>query len=828
MMTSVGTSWQNLRFAVRILLKSPGFAAVAVLTLALGIGSNIAIFSVVNGVLLKPLSYPHPEELVAVSHTAPGINLTNVGVSPSMYFIYREQSRAFEDIGLYGDDSVNVTGLEAPEHLRALDVTDGVLPILGIPPVLGRWFNREDDLPGEPDTVMLTYGYWHRKFGGDHSVIGRMIDVDGKAREIIGVLPQRFGFLDEPDPALILPIKLDRATTLLGDFSLQGIARLKPGATMAQANVDVARMLPIVARSFPTPPRYSLKAYEDAHLGPDLRPLKRAVVGDVGDVLWVLMGGIGLVLLIACANVANLLLVRVEGRRQELAIRVALGASRRAIATQLLCESFVLSLIGSGLGLGFAYGGLQILVAMAPPSSLPRLNEIGIGGPVLLFSFGAALVASLLFGSLPVLKYADVRLGTRLREASRSLSAGREGFRARNALVIVQVALALVLLISSGLMIRTFRALMHAQAGFTSPEEVQTFQMSMPAGEIRKDEQVIQMQQDIIHNLETIPGVQSASLSTSIPMNGSLAVGLLLVEDQTSAPGRVPPARWFNFVSPGFLASVGARLIAGRDLRWTDIQDKMSVALVSENLARECWNDPLDAIGKRIRTGANDQWSEIIGVVNDIHYEGINKPAPKSVYWPIVPRDFAGQDNFAIRDVTFEIRTRRAGAEDFLKEVRQAVWSLDPNLPLAEARTLGYFYGRSMTRTSFTLVMLACAGSVALLLGIVGLYGVLSYSVSQRTREIGIRVAMGAQSFHVMRLVVGHGLKLVLIGIAIGLAAALGLTRLMASLLYGVSATDPLTFAGVVILLALSALAAFYMPARRAMRTDPMVSLRNE
>jgi MacB-like periplasmic core domain len=302
MMTYLGTSWQNLRFSARMLRKSPGFATVVVLTLALGIGSNITIFSVVNGVLLKPLPYPHPEELVAVSHTAPGINLTNVGVSPSMYFIYREESRTFDDVGIYGDDSVNVTGLEAPDHVRALDVTDGVLPILGITPLLGHWFTPADDLPGRPDTVMLTYGYWRRNFDGDHSVIGRMIDVDGKPREIIGVLPQTFRFLDEPDPALILPIKLDRATTLLGDFSLQGIARLKPGVTIAQANVDVARMLPIVARSFPPPPRYSLKAYEDAHVGPDLRPLRRAVVGDVGEVLWVLMGGIGLVLGFAGAN----------------------------------------------------------------------------------------------------------------------------------------------------------------------------------------------------------------------------------------------------------------------------------------------------------------------------------------------------------------------------------------------------------------------------------------------------------------------------------------------------------------------------------------------
>ncbi|HEY2459385.1 MAG TPA: ABC transporter permease [Candidatus Acidoferrum sp.] len=827
MMTGMQTSWQTFRFAVRMLRKSPGFAAAAVLTLALGIGSNIAIFSVVDGVLLKPLPYPHSEQLVAVSHTAPGINLTNLGVSPSMYFIYREQSRVFEDVGIYVDDSVNITGLEAPEHIRALDVTDGVLPILGIPPVLGRWFTPANDLPGSPDTVMLTYGYWRRKFDGDRSVIGRMLDVDGKPREIIGVLPERFRFLDEPEPALILPIKLDRTTTVLGDFGFQGIARLKPGATVAQSNVDVARMLPIVARSFSAPPRYSLKAYEDARVGPDLRPLKQAVVGDVGKVLWVLMGGIGLVLLIACANVANLLLVRVEARRQELAIRAALGATRRRIATQLWSESFVLSLIGSALGLGFAYGGQQLLVAMAP-SSLPRLNEIGIGGPVLLFSFGAALVASLLFGSMPVLKYAGVRLETRLREASRSLSAGRERQRARSALVIVQVALALVLLISSGLMIRTFRALIHAEAGFTAPNAVQTFQISMPPAEISKDEQVTQMQQVILHNLEAISGVQSAGLSTSIPMNGSLAFGLLLVEDQTSTTGRIPPARWFNFVSPGFLKTLGAPLLAGRDLTWTDIQNKIPVVLVSENLARELWLDPANALGKRIRTGANDPWSEIIGVVNDIHYDGINKPAPKSVYWPIVMNHFAGRDGFTARYVTFGIRTPRAGSEDFMKGVRQAVWSVDPNLPLADVHTLGYFYGKSMTRTSFTLVMLACAGSVALLLGIVGLYGVLSYSVSQRTREIGIRVAMGAQSLEVMRLVVGHGLKLVLIGIATGLAAALGLTRLMASLLYGVSPTDPLTFTGVAILLALSALAACYIPARRAMRTDPMVSLRSE
>jgi len=457
----------QLRQVLRRLSRSPIFTIITIITLAAGVGANIAVFSVVEGVLLKSLSYPHAETLVGVWHTAPGLNMDEVIMAPSNYFIYREQNRVFEDIGVYQDYSVAVTGQGNPEQVPALIATDGVLPTLGVAPMLGRWFSRADDTPGAADTVMLDYGYWQRRFGSDRSIVGRAITVDGKLRQVIGVMPRNFRFLDGEQPSLILPLQLDRNKTTLGQFSYDGIARLRPGITLAQANADILRLIPTVWSSFPAPPGFSMNLFQTARFGARIRPLGQVVVGDVGKLLWVLMGSIGVVLLIACANVANLLLVRAEGRHQELAVRTALGASRWRIASDFLLESVVIGILGSGLGLLLAWGALRLLIAINP-QGLPRLQDIGIDLTVLGFTIVVSLFCSLLFGSIPALRYASARMGTGLREGGRTLSQGRERHRTRNTLVVIQVGLAFVLLICSGLMIRTFRALTHMDPGFDS------------------------------------------------------------------------------------------------------------------------------------------------------------------------------------------------------------------------------------------------------------------------------------------------------------------------------------------------------------------------
>ncbi|MGD0128968.1 MAG: ABC transporter permease [Terriglobia bacterium] len=819
---------QDVRYGLRQFRRSPGFTVVAVLTLALGIGANTAMFSVVDGVVLKPLPYPHLERLIDVSHSAPKIHTPHLGMSASMYFIYRQHTRDFEDIGMYSGDSVTVTGQAEPAHVRALDVTDGLLPLLGAQAVLGRLFTPSDDMPGSPDTVMLSYDYWQAAFGGAGRALGKRINVDNTPREIIGVLPRRFRLLDEPNPALILPIKLDPGATTLGGFDFGGIARLRPGMTLEAARADVARMLPMVARSFPPPARFSVKMYESAQIAPDLRPLRDRVVGNVESVLWLLMGGIFLVLLIACANVANLLLVRMEGCRQELAVRAALGASRARIARQLLVESAALSLPGGSLGLAFAYGALRILLALAP-GNLPRLNEIGIDGTLLLFAFGVSLVASLLFGSIAILGYAGLNPGSGMRESGRSLTSTRERHLTRGVLTIGQVGLALVLLISSGLMIRTYRAVLHVQPGFSAaPDEVQTFNLFISSTEIPKPEQVAHMQEQILRRIEAIPGVSSAAISTSVPMDGNLGYEPLFVEDHPELQGKLPTLCWYNFVSPGYFQSIGARLIAGRDFTWRDIYAKLPAVLISENLARDYWQDPATALGKQIRMGATDQWHEIVGLVGDIHDEGMNEPAPREVHWPLVTTSFQGVPVLAVRSFRFAIRSSRAGSASLVKEIERATWSVDPALPLTDVQTLAYYSSKSMARTAFTFFLLALAGGMALLLGSVGLYGVVSYMTSQRTQEIGIRMALGAGRGDVLRLVVSQGVFLALMGVGIGIPGALALTRFMSGLLYGVKPTDPLTFIVVSLILTVVALLASYMPACRATKVDPMVALRHE
>jgi predicted permease len=813
-----------------MLNRAPLFTAVTLVTLGVGVGATALIFSVVEGVLLKPLPYPHAEQLIGVWHTAPGLGLKELNMAPSIYFIDREQSATLQDIGVYDSDSLSVTGVGEPEHVPGLDVSDGTLPLLGVVPALGRLFTRQDDSTGSPATVVLSYGYWRRRFGGDPAVIGRSLIVDGKPRQIIGVLPEGFKFLDDlDDPALFLPFQWDRNKTHLGGFGDDAVARLKPGVTMAQASADMARLLPIAMRSFPPPEGVSAKLFENARIAPNLRPLKQVVVGDVGNVLWVLMGSIVMVLLIACANVANLLLVRVEGRRQELAIRAALGAGRQRVAADLLLESVVLGVLGSLLGLGLAYAGLRVLLAMAP-ANLPRLREIGIDVPVLLFTFVLALFSSLLIGSIPIFKYAGTRLNAGLREGGRALSESRERHRARNGLVILQVALALVLLICSGLMIRTFRELMHVPPGFAAPETIQTFRLYVPETQVPDSEgqRLVRMQQDMVNNVAAIPGVSAVSLSTSIPMDGNSSFDPVVAEDRTYKEGEIPPLRRFKYISPGFLATLGTPLVAGRDLTWTDIYQKIPVAIISENFAREYWQNARNALGKRIRVDATDDWREIIGVVRDVHDDGVNMPAPTSVYWPIMMGNFAGQKEMVRRGVALAIRSPRAGSEAFMKDIQRAVWSIDPNLPLADVHTLAYYYTKSMARTSFTLVMLGVAGGMALLLGIVGIYGVISYSVLQRTREIGIRMALGAQRHTITAMFVRDGLGLTAIGAACGLVAAFATMGLMSSLLFNVSPVDPVTYAAITAAVFAAACLACYLPSRRAATVEPVNALRAE
>jgi len=819
----------QLRQILRRLRRAPLFTTITLLTLAIGIGANTVIFSVVEGVLLKPLPYRHPEQLIGVWHTAPGVGIKDLNMSPSIYFIDREQNTTLQDIGVYDGDSLSVTGVGEPEHVRGLDVTDGTLPILGVRPALGHLFTRQDDSPGTPETVLLSYDYWQQKFGGAASVLGHSITVDGKPREIIGVLPKGFHFLDQQDAALILPFQWDRNKTKLGNFSQRALARLKPGVTLAQAHADMARLLPVVLRSFPAPEGFSASLFEKARIAPNLRPLKNDVVGDVGNVLWVLMGSIALVLLVACANVANLLLVRVEGRRQELAIRSALGAGWGRIAKELLLESLLLGFAGSLIGLVFAYGALRVLVALAP-TGLPRLHEIGIDFPVLLFALFLALFTGLLIGSIPVIKYASANLNSALREGGRALSQGRERHRARKVLVVVQVALALVLLICSGLMIRTFKALLHVSPGFDAPDEVQTFRFYIPETQIPDSqvERVVRMQQDIVDKLKAVPGVSSVSFSSAVPMDGYDSNDVLFAQDHASTEGELPPIRRFISISPGTFATLGTRMVAGRDLTWTDTYGKRPVAIISENFAREYWNDPGNALGKRIRVASTDEWFEIVGVVQDVHDNGVDQKAPTSVYWPVMPDRFEGGKAKPRRGMAFIVRSSRAGSEAFVKEVQRSVWAINPNVPLADVTTLGELYTKSMARTSFTLVMLCVAGGMALLLGIIGIYGVISYSVSQRTREIGIRMALGAQRKTLTAMFVRQGLWLTGIGVGCGLVVAFIVMRLMSSLLFNVSPIDPLTYATIAACVIAAAYFACYLPSRRAAAVDPAHALRSE
>ena len=816
----------HLAQIVRRLLQLPAFTSIAVLTLAIGIGANAAIFSVIVGVILKPLPFTQPDRLVVIDHGSAALGVTSIGAAPFLYYTYREDARAFQDVAMYTTSTESVTGIGEPEEIRSLIATDGLLPILGVAPALGRAFTKEEGSPKGAETVILTNGYWRTRFGGDPSAIGRRILINGRAREIIGVLPASFR-LGDLKPAVILPLRLNRSDVHLGMFSYTAVAKLAPGATIDQAMRETTRLVPVGISRFPPFPGMSLTMFQEAKIAPVVRRLQDDVIGDVRSVLWVLMGTIAMVLLIACANVANLLLVRAEGRHQELAVRSALGASRARIAYELLAESVVLGLVGGAAGLGLAYGAVRLLVALAP-GNLPRLDEIAIDGTVLLFTLAISIAAGLLFGAIPVFKYAGADVAAGLHGGGRTSSASRDRHRARSTLVVVQVALALVLLVGAGLMIRTFESLRQVRPGFARPEEALTFRLTIPSAQVKDADAVVRMHQAIAERVAAVPGVASVAMTSIVPMTGQGWHDPVFAFDKTYAAKELPPIRLFKFVSPGYPAAMGTPIVAGRDFTWEDAYDRRPVAMVSEALARELWGSPPAAVGKRIRETSNSLWREVVGVVGDQRDEGLDKPAPGAAYWPMLMAKFEDGDPSVRRTIGYVVRSRRTGGAGFVDEVSRAVWAINPNLPLANVRTLDEIVAKSMARTSFTLVMLAIAGAMALLLGAAGIYGVMSYSVSQRTREIGIRIALGAERRAVTGMFVRHGLLLAAIGIACGLAAALAVTRVMTSLLFEVNAIDPLTYVGVCAGLAFAALVASYLPALRATLVNPATALRAE
>ena len=833
---------RDVRYELRTLRHNPVFTAVALLTIAIGIGANTAVFSVVNSVLLRPLPYRKAEELVAVRQVAPGAaglaNFTDgLRLSPSMYFTYAEHNRTFQSLGVWVTGTANVTGFSEPEQVRTLAVSDGVLQALDVPPALGRSLSPADQIPrgsepfsfsGRSTTLMLSYGYWQRRFGGDRSVIGRNIVVDSEVSQIVGVMPQGFRLVNA-EPDLIVPLAFDRGKVILAGFGFNGIGRLKPGIAIAQANADLARLLPVWMDSWTNGPGSNGRIYTTWRITPAILPLKQEVLGNIGNILWVVMGTIGLVMLIACANVTNLLLVRAEARQQELAVRAALGAGWGRIVRELLLESVMLGLMGGLLGVGIAAAGLHLLTVIGP-ANLPRLSEISLDLRALWFTLVLSLVSGLFFGLIPALKYAGPKIGIAIRSAGRTASVSRERHRTRNLLVVAQVALALVLMVSAGLMIRTFQALRSVDPGFTEAEHLETVRISIPDSLIGKPEQVTRVQNNILDKLAAIPGVTAVGFASEMPMEGfDPNWDNIFVEGKTYASTEIPPLRFFKYVSPGFFHAAGTRMAAGRELTWTEVYGLRPVALVSENLAREIWGSASAAVGKRFRQYPGSPWREVIGVVQDVSENGVLQKAPEIVYWPSMMGNMLGPSPLnALRTATFVVRSQRAGSEGFLKQLQQAVWSVNSSLPLASVRTMQQVYEGSLARTSFALVMLAIAGAMALVLGLIGIYGVISYAVSQRRREIGIRLALGARQAELRRMFVRSGLVLAAIGVAIGLTAAAGLMQLMKSLLFGISPLDPLTYLLVPVVLIGAAVLASYLPARRASAVDPVEALRAE
>jgi predicted permease len=810
---------QDVRYELRVLWKSKGFSAVALVTLALGIGANTAIFSVVNGLLLRPLPYRDASRLAIIWTHSPGANVVQDWPSPGQYSAIKAQTDVFEDIAITQGGSVNVTGQAVPERLDAIRTSSNLLSLLGVQPILGRAFLPEDDVPGKTQTAIIGYGLWQKRFGGDRNVTDQTLTLNGKSYNIIGVLPADFslgsevmptvGAITQPDLLLSLPLSAERMNNQ-GDENYDLLARLKPGVTLAQAqselNVVVGRLAQSYPENYPPSRRFSFS----------IKPLLEQAVGDIRPALLVLLCAVGCVLLIACANVANLLLARAAIREKEIAIRTAIGAGRLRIVRQLLTESVLLSFVGGVLGLVVAVWGLDALRALNP-GNIPRLQNIGMDARVLSFTFAVALLTGILFGLAPALRAAQVDLTGTLKEGGRSLVSSTHQ-RLRSVLVVAEIALSLVLLVGAGLLIRSFIRVQQVEPGFAA-HGVLSMRFSV-VGTGYAGERSALFYQQLLESVRNLPGVEGAGEVSILPLGGGISWGGITIEGYQPTAGQSSIQADQRTASDGYFEAMKIPLVKGRFFDEHDTKDSEKVIVIDENMARTYWPDA-DPIGKRLKLGgpsSTQPWLTVVGVVGNVKQYALDTDSRVALYAPL------SQDP----ESNMYLVARTSDPAGTAAAVTKEVHALDPNIPVYEVKTVEQLLSDSLARRRFAVVALGLFALVAMILAAVGIYGVISYSVTQRTREIGIRMALGAERGDVLRLIVRQGMLLALVGLGLGLAGALGVTRLMESLLFGVGATDPLTFIGIAILLGSVALVACYIPARRAAKVDPMVALRYE
>ncbi len=795
----------DLRYGARMLLKNPGFTLIAVLTLALGIGATGTIFSFVNGILLRPLPYQDSARLMLVDETSSKRG-GSFGVSFPNFLDWRAQNQVFTGIAAYGRGGYTLTGSGEPEQLLGGQISYDTFEILGVAPLLGRSFRAEEDQPGQDAVVILGYNIWAQRFGARSEVVGQTISLNNRPRTVIGVMPPDFKFPELSD--LWVPLALDTKRWTRTDHGLGSIARLKPGVTLAQARAEMDAVARRIEEQNPV---------TNEGMGVRLEELRAGLTSDYSTSLPLLLGVVGMVLLIACANVANLLLARATARRKEIAVRAAMGASRAALFRQLLVESLLLGALGGVLGLALAWWGLDLVLA-AIPIDFPFWMKFDLDWRVIGFTAGVALLTGLIFGTAPALQAARVDLNEALKEGGRGGgSVGRH--RLRSLLVVAEVALSLVLLIGAGLMMRSFLRLQQVNPGF-SPEHVLTARVNLRGARYDKPEMRQAFFKQLLERIGALPGVQALGGTSNLPMRGTWGRSLTVEGYPVLSVGQAPMI-FHNVITPNYLRAMGISLLAGRDFTDADTRDAPKVAIVDERLAREYWPNE-SPLGKRVRFGPpedNEPWHTIVGVVGEVKQERLDLTRRRSVYLPY--------GEISVGGLTLALRAT-ASPESLTAALRRELKAIDPDLPLTQVLMMDEIVARSVWQPRLYVILFGVFAAVALILAALGIYGVMSYAVTQQRQEIGVRLALGAQRRDVLQLVLSRGMKLIALGLAAGLTAAFGLTRLMQTLLFNVNATDPLTFAMIALLLTLVALLACYIPARRATKVDPMITLRYE